>query len=187
MNCWICQWRISSALDGGKPLGRWTRGHIERCDTCRRFWENSVRLEQQLRTESPVPAAPGGAVGRVIYLRPAFWLAAAAGIGVIALILALLFSGPKPSEPPSIAESPPQTPPGAPAVAERPRGEPLTALAARPDRLLMSLPEPGTAALARQLDDLASDARAAAGAMLAYLPNLSRTARQAATRRSPDG
>lgn len=64
MFCFLHKWRISTALDTGKPLSPSTRHHLESCAQCRSFARLSGVLEKQLgqdgRELSNVLSGSGG-------------------------------------------------------------------------------------------------------------------------------
>ena len=105
MFCRFHKFMISNALDGGKPLGRLTRRHLQRCHACNRFLDLCRTMDQRLRVErvefhnavqpvlsrrvldaSPIQAGPSKRFTKT--MRP--WLAAAACIAILAVPAILL-------------------------------------------------------------------------------------------------
>lgn len=155
MRCTIYQWRISGAMDGGKPLGRLTRNHMETCECCRRFWRGAMELEaglleQSARADAPQVYRPPLRIGPV--------LAATAGLAAAAVLLVafLLPPGAK-------------TGPGKPAASEPfPLGRVVQML--QPAESLRAFDELASANLRGEMNRLRADVQAATGAMLSYLP-----------------
>jgi hypothetical protein len=52
MWCLVHKWKISRALDSGKPLTGLTKRHLRRCDSCREFAESSEKMGRQLREDA---------------------------------------------------------------------------------------------------------------------------------------
>jgi hypothetical protein len=48
MWCFIHKWKISGAIDSGRPPAGMTKRHLERCSSCREFSRLSEELEKRL-------------------------------------------------------------------------------------------------------------------------------------------
>lgn len=155
MRCTIYQWLISGALDGGKPLGRSTRRHLERCERCRRFWQQSMELEAGLLEQVPQATPPqvyrpGLRIGPV--------LAATAGLAAAAvLVVAILLPHDGKTNP-------------AKANSSSSLHMDVVAKALAPADSLAAVGELASAGMQAEMARLAEDFKAATGAMLTYLP-----------------
>jgi len=165
MRCILYQWLISRALDGG---GRLPLRHMQKCQSCRRFYQRSVLLVRELRAEAQAlaPAPP--------QVRPArSWrghLAVAAGVvaaaaaawAIVAILTAPRAPGPGAAAPPR-ARRP--APAGRPAVAALPG-----ALPTRMTGELESVAEAAKAPLVRQVHNISDTAADAGRTLLSCLP-----------------
>ena len=52
MFCALKQWKISRLVDEEKPLGARLDAHIDECDSCNRFYLQSVAMAEALRSEA---------------------------------------------------------------------------------------------------------------------------------------
>lgn len=52
MLCSIHKWKISRALDSGKPLSRRTEHHLSACESCREFYRTSENLAVRLTADA---------------------------------------------------------------------------------------------------------------------------------------
>jgi hypothetical protein len=52
MFCWYYRIRISHALDGDRALPKGVEKHINQCGSCRRFYQGSLAVADQLRREA---------------------------------------------------------------------------------------------------------------------------------------
>lgn len=58
MKSWFAKFRISAALDAGRPLSPSLRAAIARADDLRRFEANAIGLDRTLRNSAPKREAP---------------------------------------------------------------------------------------------------------------------------------
>lgn len=183
MRCRDYQKKLSRSLDADEPLSPGLRGHLGRCESCRRHYDELVAMGDRLRhaAEPPEPlspelrerilsavrsSGPAGAKRRIV-IRLAPVMAAAACLLLAVGFFAVLnpnCGGPdkdqvvrKLPEPPSPAETP---------------EAPLTALAANVliGRSLSRAEEFAASPVADEVHLLAEDTRAASRALLACLP-----------------
>ena len=55
MFCKLHRWHVSRSLDDAQPLPKATARHVEKCNTCRQFHQDSLAVARRL-TERPAPS-----------------------------------------------------------------------------------------------------------------------------------
>ena len=60
MKTWFTKWKISNALDEGKPLPPSVQRAMANSAELRRFAENTAALDETLKNTRPAPTAPSG-------------------------------------------------------------------------------------------------------------------------------
>lgn len=147
MWCSICQWLISAALDGDKPLGRVTTRHVQRCPRCRQFWQASAAVDLRLRMDTcAAPPARRSSPGRVLPLPGLVGRGLLSAAALAAIILLAIALGP----------------PGTPRRIRRPVPD--------PGNYMSDVEKLATAPAKAEMNHLAQDAQDAAKTLLSYLP-----------------
>ena len=171
MKTWFAQFRISNAVDSGKPLLKSLRRKLAWSNELRQFQENATSLSQRLAQRPPSPEPPAclhGSIMRAINAakrEPArhcerfspYWLTASATTAVLVMIIWWFSSAPKRD-------------PGALATSKAPSLEAAGEVLGMSDGFARAVPVAVMAPLSDELDRLGRDFENAAQFLLASVP-----------------
>lgn len=166
MLCWLRQYRISSAMDGGRELSPALRRHVARCARCRSFQEGASRLHAVLSSAAAASVVSPCRMTRLPAWRR--WTPAAAAAAVI-----LVAAGWWTRLPPTDGEAGTPSLNLSPAVDLLPPGSPVAALdfaEAMTRHSLAVAREASADSFRREWEGWSQDIEAVASTLTSYLP-----------------